>query len=765
MQRNPFFEELIAEESQRSPPFAPCSSSGSSPFHYTTLPPQPYTPSPAHNVNATNMASIKRERPRPVARQISLPALLPKAAAPNSNHAAPRSMSESAGEWDDFFDAFASSRLNSPKGSLPQKQLKTSAPSSHGHSYPVNNNGSNHAQQLQTCEEQPPPLPPRRLLRTSVNEIFSDGWLHRGQELAVHKEAYLLSQTGVASLQRGKEGESKRNSISPDPHTSSEISDSLSVKSQPCPNVTSPGVISEENLRKFKYEPLEDDTDCWGGMLFEQDLYGRMFRGNYGQPRVNSHQLSLKSEETTGNNITLKNSGPKKCLDSEMSVTDLLNMANITSPNPDIRVLDTICGPVEEEGDPDPIETCINNNVSFSLTLGDLNMNVNHLDFSFIDSDGSSQSEVVDTLKGINSLGGTLPPPKEDSLTSVYHEDTTPEDMFTLRDTYISDMDSSFAVTASSNSLCKSPSACQDNCQECRCEQNNVAPHGHSRTNSREVTELLPQSQTSNSPDLETGSRGDKTTGDNDLKKTQKDFDDNGNPDAKIASLKQTQVFPGVVSARFRPKGVSRQNSSGSPNSQSKSEDKEFEQLLSLVQNISLVREGPLSYQPTKSALSSLLALDKQTDLQVDGTNTTPQRSSKENTTSLLPENCATDKASEISFEDLHAKVAPNSRSPSKSKIGQSLQEPEPSSPSTPSALSLSADAQAELHPTPVCCPSIHPSSMGPSAGASTTLAVAPYTSSYSTTSTTDQPLVDARHSLLPEETQPANNLPHQESR
>ncbi|KAG7224802.1 hypothetical protein INR49_013515 [Caranx melampygus] len=57
MQRNPFFEELIAEESQRSPPFAPCSSSGSSPFHYTTLPPQPYTPSPAHNAQLTQRES------------------------------------------------------------------------------------------------------------------------------------------------------------------------------------------------------------------------------------------------------------------------------------------------------------------------------------------------------------------------------------------------------------------------------------------------------------------------------------------------------------------------------------------------------------------------------------------------------------------------------------------------------------------------------------------------------------------------------------
>eukprot|EP00064_Thunnus_orientalis_P019331 superscaffoldBa00004791_g19448 len=200
LQRNPFFEELIAEESQRSPPFAPCSSSGSSPFHYTTLPSQHCTPSPAHNVNATNMASIKRERPRPVARQISLPVLLPKEAPHNSpNHSAPPSMSESAGEWEDSFDAFASSRLNSPKGSLSQRQQRTSPTSPHRHGYlPVNNNTNNHAQELRTCEEEPPPLPPRRLLRTSVNEIYSDGWLHRGQELAVHKEACLLSQTADA---------------------------------------------------------------------------------------------------------------------------------------------------------------------------------------------------------------------------------------------------------------------------------------------------------------------------------------------------------------------------------------------------------------------------------------------------------------------------------------------------------------------------------------------------------------------------------------
>ncbi|XP_076595512.1 uncharacterized protein rab11fip5b [Chaetodon auriga] len=768
MQRNPFFEELIDEESQRSPPFAPCSTSGSSPFHYTTLPSQPCTPNPAHDLNATNMASIKRERPRPVARQISLPALLPKAATPNSpNHSAPCSMSESAGEWDDSFDAFASSRLNSPKGSIPQKQQRTSPTSFHRQSYlPVNTN--NHAQELQTCEEEPPPLPPRRLLRNSVNEIYSDGWLHRGQELAVHKEAYLLSQTGVASLQHGREGDCKRNSTSPDPHTSSEASDSLSVNSQPYTNITSPGFVSEEKLKKFKYEPLEDETDCWGGMLFEQDLYGRMCRGNYGQPKVNSHRLSTNAEEMSGNKITSMNSGPKMALDREISVADLLNLSSTTPSKPDAKVLDDTTSP-EEETESNPPETmCINNNVSFSLTLGDLNMNMNNSDFSFIDSDGSSQSEVIDTLKGINSLGGTFPQPSEDSLTAAYQADTvtTAQDVFTLKDTYIPEMNSSFEITASANKLCKVSPVCQDNCQDCRCEVDKT--QGNSRVNSRELAALSSKNQTSNPPDLE--SRADITRTVDDFKKRQKDFDDNGNPQG---SLHQKEAFSGVVSARFRPKGVSRQNSSGSPNNQSKSGDREFEQLLSLVQNISGVSEGPLSYQPTKSALSTLLAFNKHTDLRGDTTDKdhrnepNSQLSSEDKAPSLLAGSHVIGKSSDISFEDLHAKVAPNSRTPSKAKIGQSLQEPEPSSPSMPCELSLSADAQATLHPTPFCCPSIRPSSMGPSPGASTTLAVAPYTSSssYSTTSTTDQPLVDARHSLLPEETQPASNLPRQESR
>ncbi|XP_068451685.1 rab11 family-interacting protein 1 [Clinocottus analis] len=725
MQRNPFVEDLIAEESQRSPTF------GSSPFHYTTVPSQLCASSPAHNGKAANMACIKRERPRPVARQISLPALLPKAAPPKPS--APRSMSESAGESDDSFDAFASSRLHSPR---------TNPTSSHIHSYlPVNNSTINHAHDLRTCEEEPPPLPPRKPLRTSVHEIYSDGWLHRGQELAVHKEAYLLSQTGVASLQRGREGESKRNSVSPDPHTtSSETSDSLAVPSQPNSNVTSPGFTSQEKLQRFKYEPLEDETDRWGGMLFEQDLYGRTCRGNYGQPKVN--RLPLSAEETEGNKITSLTVGPKILLNSDTFVADIVNVPSASSSTADAEALDITTAPVEKMELYPPETTCINNNPSFSSASGDLNMNMNKSDFGFIDSDGSSQSEVLDALTGVMSSGEAFPQTTEASQIAAYHVEpaTTPGDVFTLKDTYIPGMNSSFEINASSNKLYKVSAVCKENC-----ELTIEAPHGNSEQIKHQTD------------DFETEIRGVLSRGVGDFKQTQHDFDGNGNPQDEVGSLNQKETFPGVVSARFRPKGLSRQNSSGSPCNQSKGGDGEFEQFLSLVQNISEASEGPLSYQPSKTSLTSLLAQADSSTCHNDP-NATSRISLNDNTT-------ARGKRSDVTFEDLHAQVAPNSRTPSKSKIGQSLQEP--SSSSLPHTLTPSADAQASLHPTPVCGLSMHPSSMGPS----TTLAVAPYTSSFSsrssssTTSTTDQPPVDARHSLLPEETQPASSLPRQESR
>ncbi|XP_068596951.1 rab11 family-interacting protein 1 [Brachionichthys hirsutus] len=731
---NPFFEELIAEESQRSPPFPHCSPSISSAFHDTSE--MPCTLNPVSDVNLTNRIYKKRERPRPMPRQISLPAILPKTATPNVTNKSIRH-SESVGEWDDSFDALASSRLNSPKGRCLQNHRD--------------------AKKQATHEEEPPPLPPRRLLRTSVNEIYSDGWLHRGQELAVHKEAYLLSQTGAASLQRGREAECKRNSVSPGPPTSMKGSDTLSVPAQPHTTTTSQGDFPEEKFKKFKYEPLEDGTDFWGGMLFEQDLYGRVCRGNYRPPKVNNRFLAVNAEEMSRNQIPSMNSERKK-RNSETSPSGLLDLSPTSPPKPDVNVIDITTTQIEEAESNPPEATCHNNNVSFSPTLGDLNMNENHSDFNFIDSDSSPQSDVIDNLKGTSSVAETFPKSLDISLMAAYNAKimNAPQGVFTLKDTYIREMNSSFEITALSDKWCKVPLICREHGQDVQCELNPMTPHGNSRANNKDVTILSAQNQISNPADLE--SRADISSLD-DSKREQRDFDDNGNTEEKMDIAVRKDSFSGAVSARFRPKALSRQSSGGSSTYQSRSGDGEFEQLLSLVQNISEDGEGPFSYQPTKSALSTLLAFNKQTHLQEDSAKKDRTNHDKSNSTTQVS---LTVESPEISFEDLHAKVSPISKTPS-----LTLREPEPASPSIPCKLSPATDAQSTLLPDPFCCPqSIHPPCMEPSTGASATLAVAPFTpSSSSTTPTTDQLVVDARHSLLPEETHPASNLPHRESR
>ncbi|KAM8909260.1 uncharacterized protein rab11fip5b [Spinachia spinachia] len=677
---NPFFEDLIAEETQRSPPF------GSSPFHYTTLPCQPCTSRPALGVGATNVAPIRRERPRPVARQISLPAVLP------------------AGEPEDSFDAFASSRLSSPKGRQPRT---TPTPSQRRGPPPVDNGTNN------PCEEGPPPLPPRRPLRTSVSEIYSDGWLHRGQELAVHKEAYLLSQTGVASLQRAREGENKRNLASPEPH------DSLGAPSRPHAKETAPGFLGQEKLKKFKYEPLEDEADRWGGTLFEQDLYGRMCRGNYGRPKV--LRLSLSAEDAAENTTPSVTLGPKVLVDSEAIVADISNTPSTTSIK--LEGLNVTSAPVEKV-EFDPSQTaCVDNNAPPSPTLGDPNMNVNNSDFGFIDSDGSSQSEVVDTLRGIVSFGGTFSQPTGAPQIAAYHVEaaTAPQEVFTLKDTYIPKMNSSFEITASSNQPYHFSAGGKE-----YDERNDVVRRGGSGSDGRE---MAASSEPSPTLDKDAETRDAPSRAVRDFVKARSDLDDNGNTRAETAPVGPKETFPGVVSARFRPKGASRHNSSGSPSNRGKSGDRELEQFLSLVQNVSESREGPLSYQPSKSASSSSVA-PAESPKHADGPTATPKGA---------PAEAA--EASHVAFEDLHAQVAPNPTTPPKPKIGQSLQEASSSSVPRPAT-----------YPTPVCCPSMHPSHTGPG----TTLAVAPYTSYSTNTSSTDRPPVDARHSLLPEETQPA---------
>ena len=570
-------------------------------------------------------------------------------------------------------------------------------------------------------------------MRTAVKEMCSDGWLHRGQELAVHKEAFLLSQTGAASRQHGKEGEPKGHDTSLDCQTGSEAPD-ISTTTQPSTDLASPVLMSEEKHHKFKYEPLEDNSDCLRGMLFEQDLYGHACSGTYRRAEFSTRLLSINAEETKSKVTSASSSSSRMLFDSVLPVKDLLNMSSLRS-NPISKLLDLSATQMEEtESSPKSTAT---NTISSSMNLSDLNMNVSTSDVSLVDSERSSQVEVADTLKCMRTCGDTVP--KLSLKASGKAE--APQDVFALKDTYITGMNTSFVINTSMDKECKASLVCQP----CRYELSTAGP----------------QNQGSTSPALDFGAdTGGYFAG---FKKTPVDLDDNGNLQSKTSLPNPTGLFPGVTSARIRPKCVPQQSSGGSPNHQDTRENGEFEQLLSLVQSISAANQAPMSYQPVKSALSSILAWKNQSHLQADHASKDQTHPDEESRSEPPPpSNNNTTKSSQVSFKDLHAKVAPRRKSPSET-------EPEAASPPFSFAPPALEDPQAEPHPNHPLGPSTCASRTGPSAKAHTALTVAPSSSSSSssstTTSNTDQSLVDALHSLLPEETQPASNLPHLESR
>ncbi|XP_077466502.1 uncharacterized protein rab11fip5b isoform X2 [Stigmatopora argus] len=427
---NPFFEEL-----QRSPPGA----SSSSTFRYTSPHSTHGVPGPTRDPSDT--LPTKRERPRPLPKQISLPEFLPQMTNTLAN----------SREWEDSFDTFASYRLNSPGGN-PSQMPRFDDLACH-------------------FNPQAPPLPPRRPKRTLTKEINSDGWLHRGQELAVHKEAYLLSRTGVASLQHARESACKRlsSSVSPENQTS----DSAHLNSQIRGLVPSP---SEETLKK--YQPLEDVTDFWGGMLFEQDLYGRVSR--VGQPyfHVVNNNTGLGTVPECKTTIS--------CPWNQSS--DFLSMSELkTTPSS---------------------TPYTNNNASFTLTSEDLDANVSHFDFGFVDSDGSSHSDAAEGMEGLS----------HDSQSAVHRE----VNANAFKDTKLLLSDSSL-----DKNTCKVSPVCQDFLFE---------------TNS--VSNLAKTQQNQSDPAL------DKTESNDAFKETRKDRDDNGNLRTEL------ELFPAVASARVRPKGI-----------------------------------------------------------------------------------------------------------------------------------------------------------------------------------------------------------------
>ncbi|XP_067313396.1 rab11 family-interacting protein 1 isoform X2 [Pseudorasbora parva] len=204
LQQNPFFEDLIAEEALTSPTAGYCSLN-SSLYHY------PVGSSPLCNGVSSKMSAIKRERPRSMSRQRSLPTIMPETSSIIPKHP----MSERPGEWDDF-EAFATSRLKSPSGTPtrpPSAPFLSQVPNTNQMIFVKDKAIDLKVDEVNMGISKPwdlPPLPPRRPMRTQV--INMDSWLDRAQELAVQKEACFLSQTDFASLQHARDGDLKRNS-------------------------------------------------------------------------------------------------------------------------------------------------------------------------------------------------------------------------------------------------------------------------------------------------------------------------------------------------------------------------------------------------------------------------------------------------------------------------------------------------------------------------------------------------------------------------
>ncbi|CDQ74625.1 unnamed protein product [Oncorhynchus mykiss] len=296
------------------------------------------------------MPAIRRERPRPVARQTSLPALLPRASLGR--------------ECDESFDAFASSRLNSPKSSPTnhpsnatswQAQVRSTPPHKGNTIPPI--------EEMRMSEEEaePPPLPPRRpITRPLVNKRSSDSWLHRGQELAVQKEACLLSQTGAASLQHTREGGHKRcTPNATENHLDPNVKDSIILLASEDTTDTSPTVREDAIVKNTSHSEIK--------------------------------ALSL----------------PVMLLDSEMTVADLMYMSSPKHSKSSLKTLDIASitpEPTMELFSIHPDKPTKSRNIhheSPPLTLEDLNKNLSNSDFSFIDSasDASpSPSEMIPPL-------------------------------------------------------------------------------------------------------------------------------------------------------------------------------------------------------------------------------------------------------------------------------------------------------------------------------------------------------------------------------
>ncbi|XP_051514652.1 uncharacterized protein LOC127418225 [Myxocyprinus asiaticus] len=388
LQQNPFFEDLVAEETLKSPTAG---------YHYPTIPVGPGLPSPLRNELQNKMSAIKLERPRSMARQRSLPAIMPKTpGTPTniSNTHPNNSLCERAGEWDDF-EAFATSRLKSPVGTPttpPSAPFLSQVPNTNQMVYESHKpNIGLRVDEVDMAVPKPwdlPPLPPRRSTRTQIpaRERCSNSWLDRAQELAVQKEACFLSQTDFASMQHVREGDMKMNSLilcsDKEPFTNLQNMTSVGYNKK-CPSVETELKSGLDGL-KVGEERILPERGCPNltGPMFDTNNIPYISPNGFGEDTLGS-SFHSECEYTVPETLCFPS-------DWETTVTESLCSSPQTQPKHD---LDSSCeiDPMKKASSEQQHKTKTSNDIGlFTLSPRDSNNNTNSLEFAFIDSESST---------------------------------------------------------------------------------------------------------------------------------------------------------------------------------------------------------------------------------------------------------------------------------------------------------------------------------------------------------------------------------------
>lgn len=727
LQRNPFFEELIAEEALKSPTEMSCYPNFPS-GHYPAFLARPGLSSPASNGTPSRTSLIKRERPRSVARQSSLPALISgtqETASENVNASCP--VSESGAEEDDFKE-FATSRLKSPVVTPtrpPLNPISSSLPSHNSMEHPdfqLNNEVMvDKANERITDTPYLPPLPPRKPSRTPFpgRERGSDGWLDRGQELAVQKEASVLFQTDLASLQHVRETSAPLNKEPFMYFHPASLEQNINV----CPSSHTAQIRTDGNLNLL---------DIGEGRVLAARGLGLKLVERHGLTENVTENLSHMNEGVQKNTVCTESDhivpNMPYCLsDGDTTVSESLCSSYQTFPKPESS--SELNSKPKTASTVQQFENVANdgNVPRRTVPARDSNNNTNDTSqFAFIDSDNSLSDVIQGTLGVIDKGNASVQHQDYDSSENIpsvcRSAPEIPEHLIKKMITEVETFSPKKTLEAS------------DVYKDITSQQASVAA-GAPMTQPRECVSDLKDVLISKECPLESNLRAES--------------EDSGYKDSIVtpqtASILKTD--DGSATKQLKPEALV---------------DK-------AVLDAACEGGGYLTYE-LKTAAAELKTEEKNREVSV----------------SQSRESCLTPQSSDISFEELHAQVAPRgSRSPFKTEVksarirtGSTTDPHKANSGRDSFSANTDINSTKPLHdsastfphrptgflsdpnivPDPIAVPDsdltslTYPPALRPGLGS-------PPASAPSTTSTA-QPQVAARHTLSPEEAQPASSPP-----